>query len=197
MLGIQNNFFCVNTTFRSKQLCEGEYDMKFDNKIDTKFDNLNWWKGVEHVVGLLSDGKFERIEEAAMAEHLRQLGFARSVIDEVFSWIEMVSCSGSFAEILTLTQRPRMAMRVNDPLEELCVPREILHKIENLRRRGFISLDMSERLLEGVRCADARDWDTDEIHAFMKDMTSAALEESHQTLLSGVMANKNPQKILC
>ena len=161
-----------------------------------KKDEYHWWKGVEHVMNMLIKGRFLKIEEAAMSTELYALGFDNEAITRVFEWIETAEQSGNLFEIISMINPPRKSVRVHDPLEKVCVPIEILEKIESLRRRGFLSEGLSERLLEGVRCADARDWDHDDINAFLKDMTGAALDDSNQNLLSGVITKKNPKDLL-
>ena len=98
-------------------------------------------------------------------------------------WCEKAQAAGSLLDVLSVFAPSGGGYRMSSPLERVSVSEDVWRVIENCRNRGIITIDMAERLLEGVRAMDTRDWDDEDVRAFLLDACVAqALPSSHSKI---------------
>ena len=72
-----------------------------------------------------------------------------------------------------MLQRQSTGLRIINPLEDVCFSSAIWSRIEICRQKGLITDEAMERLLEGARVIDTRDWDDDEVANLLAEMLFA------------------------
>ena len=108
-------------------------------------------------------------DDGLLRQQLVDRGFEMELVRAAEDWCEMAEASGSLIDILSVFAPASSNQRVYSPLERISVSDEIWSAIEACRIRGVITIDMAERLLESVREIDTRDWDDEDVRAFLLD----------------------------
>lgn len=116
-------------------------------------------------------------EDHIIRAELAQQGFSSDGIGKALDWIDKAALSGNAADALSMLQPPRTGYRVEHPLERACLHPLLRQAFEVCRARGILSDDLVERLMEGVRALDTRDWDDPEIEAFFDDVLAASASQ--------------------
>lgn len=124
---------------------------------------------VEAIADLVCCHGFSPEEDGVLREHLVDRNFDLDLIRAAENWCDQASTTGRLIEVLSLFAPAPTGTRVDSPLEKIFVSDRIWKTIEDCRSRGIFSLDMAERLLEGVRAMDTRDWDDKEVRDFIED----------------------------
>lgn len=133
-----------------------------------------WWHAVKMMAELVSSGYDEsELTEHYVREELMAAGFAIQEIDLAYAWVEKAINSGTLYESLMMLQQPMQGQRIANPLEKICFSRKIWAQIERCCQRGLISRDLAERLLEGARVIDTRDWEDEEVSKLLAEMFGA------------------------
>ena len=130
---------------------------------------------VESIADLVCCHGFDPNEDGVLRNELVCRGFKLEVIRQAENWCDKVALTGRLIEVLSLFQPSALGRRVHSPLEKIFVSDQVWKTIENCRSRGIFSLDMHERLLEGVRAMDTRDWDDQEVKGFIEDACGNSL----------------------
>ena len=112
-------------------------------------------------------------DDGFIREALLGMGFELSLVRAAEDWCDTVRSSGSIMDVLAIFAPSGLGTRVASPLERVAVSEDVWNKIENCRNRGLITLDMAERMREGVRAMDTRDWDDSDVLAFITDACNA------------------------
>jgi hypothetical protein len=112
---------------------------------------------------------FSTDEDGLLRAHLLGRGFDLSLIRAAENWCDVAQASGSLVDVLSTFASSGSGPRVSNPLERVSVSDEVWRTIEECRNRGILSTDMAERLLEGARAMDTRDWDDEDVRAFILD----------------------------
>lgn len=115
-------------------------------------------------------------EDGVLREHLLLRGFELDAIRAAENWCDQVANSGGrLIETLSLFAPIAQGPRIDSPLEKIFVSDRLWKTIEDCRSRGIFSLDMAERLLEGIRAMDTRDWADSEVKEFIEDACGGSL----------------------
>ena len=114
-------------------------------------------------------------EDGVLREHLLLRGFELDEIRAAENWCDRVAHTGRLIETLSLFAPIAQGPRINSPLERIFVSDRLWKTIEDCRSRGIFSLDMAERLLEGIRAMDTRDWDDSEVKEFIEDACGSSV----------------------
>jgi hypothetical protein len=138
---------------------------------------------VEAMADLMCCHGFSPEEEGLIRSHLLARGFELELIRQAEDWCEKSQSSGSIVDLLSMFVPSAIGTRVSNPLERIAVSDQMLSAIEQCRDRGIISVDMAERLLEGSRALDTRDWDDDDVRAFFVDACAQNISPEAQTKL--------------
>ena len=122
-------------------------------------------------------------DDGLLRVQLQARGFDLDLIRAAENWCDKVQAAGSLVDVLSIFAPGALGYRLSSPLERVSISDEVWHAIENCRNRGIITIDMAERLLEGVRAIDTRDWDDDDVRSFIFDACVAhALPSSHSKI---------------
>jgi len=136
----------------------------------------DWWKVVESMANLVACGyDYDELEDDMVQVALQGQGYTRKSIEEALDWLEMASNSGNIADVFSMLLPSAGSVRVASPLEKVCISDKLWLHLENIRNRGIISDDLAERLLEGIRGLDTRDWEDDEVRAFIEEVISTSM----------------------
>ncbi len=138
--------------------------------LATGNSRLEWWQAVETIAGLVACGFDVRGDEDTLRVELAGRGFSEATIETAFKWLEQVVCSGTLADVLDMIQPAGKGPRLANPVEKILMSDKLWRLLENWRSRGLIGAGMAERMLEGMRSLDTRDWDDDEIREFMAEV---------------------------
>ena len=129
-----------------------------------------WWPVVCAMAELVVYGYDElELTERHVREELREAGFDEQDIDLACAWIERAVNSGTVVESLAMLQPRGEGPRIANPMERICFSQKIWSKIELCRHKGLLTPDIIERMLEGARVIDTRDWDDEEVGANEND----------------------------
>jgi hypothetical protein len=112
---------------------------------------------------------FSTDDHGILRSHLLERGFELALIRAAENWCELAQASGSLVDVLSTFAAFGSGPRVSSPLERVSISDEVWKTIEDCRNRGIISMDMAERLLEGARAMDMRDWDDEDVRSFILD----------------------------
>lgn len=147
-----------------------------------------WWQVVKIMASFLGYGYDEtQLEEDYIRVSLIQQGFSEHDINMALDWLAEAALSGNLSEVLSmLNSVDTITHRVINPLETVSIPDELLNRLNKYKNKGIISLDMHERILEGVRELDTRDWESEDIDYFIKDVISASLPNISEDLLDKI-----------
>lgn len=141
-----------------------------DSGVSRTFDSYRLV--IETIADLVCCQGFNPEERTAIRAELFARGFELSDIKDAEDWCDQASTSGRLIEVLSTFSPSAEGTRIDSPLEKLFVSDRIWKTIEDCRNRGIFSQDMTERLLEGVRAMDTRDWDDEELRLFIEDACS-------------------------
>jgi uncharacterized protein Smg (DUF494 family) len=157
-------------------------------------DSCNqWWQVIEALSDYVTCGyDYEDLEDELVRLSLLAQGFSQESIESALEWLEMASNSGHVAEVFSMLNPQANGTRVASPLERVCFSEKLWQQFEKMRHRGLIGADLAERILEGMRSIDTRDWDDDEIHSFLMEVVSASLPNKDDRLLRRMMAGRQP-----
>jgi Protein of unknown function (DUF494) len=108
-------------------------------------------------------------DDGQLRLQLIERGFELDLIRAAEEWCDRAQASGSLMDILGTFAPASSNHRVYSPLERVSVSDEVWSAIEACRIRGVITIDMAERLLESAREIDTRDWDDEDVRAFLLD----------------------------
>jgi hypothetical protein len=147
-----------------------------------------WWLAVRSIADLVTRDGVGPDEDHIIRQELVDQGFSPTGIGLALDWVDRAALSGHLIDALGMLQNEWESPRVEHPLERVSLNPLLWEAIDICRRRGFLSADVAERLLEGARSLDTRDWDDAEIETFLEDVLSASspgLSISLAEILSG------------
>lgn len=124
---------------------------------------------IEAMADLIICHGFSAEEDGIIRAHLQARGFNLELIRAAENWCDQAQTGGSIIETLSMFAPKGAGLRIVSPLERIAVSDKVLSAIEKCRDRGIITVDMAERLLEGTRAMDTRDWDDEDVRAFVVD----------------------------
>lgn len=152
-----------------------------------------WWQVIEALSDYVACGyEYEELEDDLIRFSLIAQGFTQESIESALDWLEMASNSGHVAEVFSMLHPQGRGTRVASPLERVCFSEKLWSQFEKMRHRGLIGDDLAERILEGMRTIDTRDWDDEEIQSFLFEVVSASLPTTDNRLIKRMMIRRQP-----
>lgn len=135
-----------------------------------------WWPVVLEVAQLMMEGWTEsEVFDEKLTTELIDRGYLTVDIERAIAWLEMTKNSGFFAESIGMLQPSYLGQRIMSSYETLGLPKTAISAIDSLRNKGIISPDIVEKLIEGLRVVDTRDWDDDEVLRVIHEFIAAAI----------------------
>lgn len=164
-------------------------------KQNCKTQSGEWWRCVQLLTKMIHTGEVSIANESAMIDILKNEGLKEHQIDKVFDWIEMAQNSDCFFEVYNMLVKPRGKSRPLSMLESLSIPKEIFAKIQKFREAGYLSDEHAERIIEGLRTSDTRDWDEVDINNFYNDIINSIVsDDCKRMIISATGLDKNSKK---
>lgn len=131
----------------------------------------HWWSVVETMADLVASGYDEHeLTERYVKDELLEKGYKEQAINTAVIWLEKATNSGTINESLAMLQRQPVGLRIANPLEQVCFSNSIWSRLEVCRQKGLISEEAVERILEGARVIDTRDWDDEDVSNLLAEM---------------------------
>ncbi len=132
-----------------------------------QFENIR--DVVEAMAELICCEGISPSSDGHIRQRLLERGFDLDSIRAAEDWCDMAANSGSIIDLLSVFVPTGSGPRISNPLEEVSCPAELWSMVQKLRSRGIISPDLAERIVEGARAMDARDWEDEDIRAFFAE----------------------------
>lgn len=132
-----------------------------------------WWQAVQTIAALVNNGTVMPDEDRAIRASLEAQGFSHDCIGQALDWVDRAFVSGYLHDSLGMLHAEPMALRMQHPLELVSIHPQLLRAVESGRRRGLFTGEIAERLLEGLRVVDTRDWDDDEVFDLLRELVAA------------------------
>ncbi|NRA67830.1 MAG: hypothetical protein HRU19_25340 [Pseudobacteriovorax sp.] len=130
-----------------------------------------WWKVVQSMADLVAAGYDEHeLTENYVRTSLVEQGYSDDLITVATSWVEKAINSGTISECFAMLQNQSTGTRIVNPLEDICFSSSVWSRIKTCRQKGLISEEAMERMLEGARVIDTRDWEDDEVTNLLAEM---------------------------
>lgn len=150
-----------------------------------------WVKVIETVAGYVAMGHEESdIFETYIRSALLAEGYSLNSVKEAFICLEQASLTGTLTEVLSMMHPAPEGARVSSPLEEVCVSDRLWKQIQSLRCRGILASDVVERLIEGIRSLDTRDWEDEEITDLVTELMAYSLPNATNKQLKKLLRGK-------
>lgn len=144
--------------------------------MDSVTSEAEWWVVVRAMAEMVVYGYDElELTERYVREELLDAGFASHDIEKACAWVEKAVNSGTVVESLAMLQTQGDGVRIPNPMEQICFSKRIWSKIELCRHKGILSNDIIERMLEGARVIDTRDWDDEEVSNLLAEIFISVL----------------------
>lgn len=141
----------------------------------------NWWDVVKTMANFVITGYEEKeLTEDYVKNDLLNLGYIEKDVDEAVQWVKKAVLSGNLSESLAMLQPQVNGIRIADPLEKICFSPRIWAKIDSCRQRGILSNDLAEKLIEGVRALDTRDWEEEEVCQLLAEIVVTLLPNMYK-----------------
>ena len=128
----------------------------------TSSSSSDWWDVVKAMAAFVGSGFDESdLTESEMRRELLAQGFTESAVAMAVAWVEKAQVSGSLSESLAMLQASDtlLSIRLSNPIERICINDRLWLRLYSCRQKGLLSQELFERLVEGVRTIDVRDWD--------------------------------------
>ncbi len=140
-----------------------------------------WWQVVQAMAGYITSGldECDLNDDFVRCELLRQ-GFSVGAVEQAFDWIDQASLGGQLNELFTFLQPINPNIRIQNPLEKAAVSDRLWQQIERCRHSGLVSQWYAEQVLEGMRTLDTRDWEDNEVDAFVAEMLANTLPQRNK-----------------
>ncbi|MEY4630296.1 MAG: hypothetical protein RIQ81_416 [Pseudomonadota bacterium] len=132
----------------------------------------SWWDAVREIASMVVRDGLHQADEGMMRKALQAEGFSEDEILKAFDWIDHAERSGNLLECLGMLAPRPSGVRVEHPMERMFVSDRVWGEIGRARRREVVHTDLAERLLEGIRAIDTRDWEDHEVRSFIADVVS-------------------------
>ncbi|MCX6116325.1 MAG: DUF494 family protein [Proteobacteria bacterium] len=129
---------------------------------------------IESIADLVCAHGLDPNEDGLLRSSLLERGFNIDLIRKAEDWCDVVSTHSRLVEVLCLFLPEIKSARIYSKLEKIFVSDSIWKTMEECRNRGIFSMDMIERLLEGVREMDTRDWDDIDVRKFIETVCGDA-----------------------
>lgn len=145
------------------------------------FDDLR--PVIEAIADLVCCHGFSTDDDGLIRGNLVSMGFDLELIRAAEAWCDIAQSNGSIMEVLSIFAPVGSGTRVYSPLEKVAISDDVWNVIESCRNRGLITTDMAERMLEGARAMDTRDWDDAEVLSFLVDACNSNQAPGSQPII--------------
>lgn len=151
-----------------------------------------YFQVVRSIANLLSLGNPEAdIYDDHMRGVLLAEGHSEPLIDQALEWLMHASRSTHLSDILAMVGGTRRSPRVAHPLESASISPSAWRKIELLRGRGILSDDAAERLIEGIRAIDHKDWDDADVDELINEIVYFSAPHSQHSDVHRMLSRKD------
>jgi hypothetical protein len=133
-----------------------------------------WWPVVAMLPRLMMIEDLRLEDEGKIRQRLCELGFEKEHVLYALAFLEGAQQSGYLEDVFAMALSAPSALRTQHPLERICISDHIWALICECRGRGVLGDEMVERLMEGLRRVDTRDWEDDEVCDFIEGVLVAA-----------------------
>ena len=153
-----------------------------------------WWLAVRSIADLINRDGIPPEDDRVIRAQLTEQGFSADGIGKAMDWMDKAAMSGNLSDSLGMLQPIVHGPRMDHVLELVCVHPLLMRAVESCRRRAWLHQDVAERLLEGLRAMDSRDWDRPEIDGFLADVLGVSVPSLAGMSLSKVLKRWPRQK---
>lgn len=129
-----------------------------------------WWQVVQSIAGMVQREGVTLEEDGHLKELLSEKGFSAEGICAALEWLERASLSGNVMDALSMLVADPESIRVQHPAERAYVHPRIWREIERARRLGILGFEAAERLIDGFRQVDSRDWEAADIAGVLQEI---------------------------
>ncbi|MGE0171157.1 MAG: DUF494 family protein [Oligoflexales bacterium] len=153
-----------------------------------------WWRVVEEIARMIESNGFKQSElaESHVKKDLLAAGHTESDVNTAINCVEKAFLSGNFYDCLTMTQQLGSDFRILHPAESPLLPYKIWQGLLVCRKKGVISSEVFERIVEGIRLFDLRGLTTPEVDDVFHDLLSNHLPQHViDTVFAVVNGNKS------
>lgn len=140
------------------------------NTIDA---GQEWWQALHSIAELVHRTGIQPEEVRLIREQLTEQGYSTDGIGKALDWMDQAALSGNLMDTLSMFQPVSDHIRIDHPLERLAIHPLLRRAVFICRRKGLITQDLAERLIEGLRVLDTRDWDEQEIESYLTEVLTA------------------------
>ena len=85
------------------------------------------------------------------------------------------------------------SLRVANPIETAFLSDELWQGLQVCRIRGLLNDDLMERLLDGMRSIDSRDWDEEDANALLIELLGMVLPGLPDEKYMEILRGKSPE----
>jgi hypothetical protein len=78
-------------------------------------------------------------------------------------------------------------------MERMFVSDRMWKEIDRARQREVMNTDLAERLIEGIRALDTRDWEDDEVRSFIADVMADASSGGDANRAERILKDQLPE----
>lgn len=155
-----------------------------------RLESQEWWQAVRSIADLVSRDGHAPDEERVLRRELTVRGFSKDGIGKALDWVGMAALSGNLMDTLGMLQPSSDAIRVEHPLEKLSLGPGLTRAVDVCRRQGVLSSEMAERLIEGLRTMDTRDWEQEDIESFFAEVLAVSVPGLAGVVVSKILSGK-------
>lgn len=153
-----------------------------------------WWLVVKQLANYIHSGRQEdELATIEVRDELIACGFPEQEVYRAYAWLDQANRSGVLTESLAMLQPQVNGSRVINPIEKAYFSDELWRRIQVCRVRGLLSSDIVERLLEGMRTMDTRDWDEEDISSLINELLSMSLPGVDQADFMDIIEGRRPE----
>jgi|LauGreDrversion4_2_1035121.scaffolds.fasta_scaffold00196_25 uncharacterized protein Smg (DUF494 family) len=134
-----------------------------------------WWQAVRSIAELVHRQGVPPDDDRQIRAQLAEQGYSEAGICQALDWMDRASLSGNLTDSLAMIQETTTSPRIEHLLEQVSVHPQLLRAVTTCRQRAWLQSDVAERLLEGLRVMDSRDWDRQEIDGFLADVLGVSV----------------------
>jgi uncharacterized protein Smg (DUF494 family) len=145
-------------------------------------EGSEWWQAVRVVADWLASSEIDISDLDDINPLLKARGFSAKSIDKAMDWIGHAHVTSDLQEVLELLGDKNESVRIESFVERTYLAHGLWQTVQNCQRRGLISSDLSERMLDSAMNIDTRDWDIDEVESFIETVLFMASGPRGSTL---------------
>lgn len=153
----------------------------------------SWWDAVREVASMVVRDGLHQADEGMMRRVLLDSGFGEDAILQAFDWIDHAERSGNVLEALVMLAPRPDGIRVAHPMERMFVSDRVWKEIDRARQREVMNTDLAERLIEGIRALDTRDWEDDEVRSFIADVMADTSSGGDANRVERILKDQLPE----